>query len=198
MSQIKFFSLLLLIWALFLSACVSYNSPEVQNISPPSAALCSIAVLPLVNDSDYRQGGVIIYRIFISELHKVKGLTISQEGDIRKLYRQMKIGPKDTPDLDDLKILADRLRVQGFVQGRVVKMREDRGRLEVKPILALNLMMINAATGRTMMTIYNSRRGEDYRSIMHFGLVNTITELARVVSDEIIRQWFPAGEVKCQ
>ncbi len=198
MSQVNFFSLLLLSWALILSACVSHNSPEVQNISPPSAAFCNIAVLPLVNDSEYQQGGVIVYRIFVSELHKVKGLTISQEGDVRKLYRQMRIGPKDTPSLDDLKILADRLRVQGFVQGKVVKMREDKGRLETRPILALNLRMVNAATGRTMMTIYNSRRGQDYRSIMHFGVVNTITELARVVSDEIIRQWFPAGEVKCQ
>ncbi len=198
MSRINFFSLLLLSWALILSACVSHNSPEVQNISPPSATLCSIAVLPLVNDSDYQQGGVIVYRIFVSELHKVKGLAISQEGDVRKLYRQMKIGPKDTPSLDDLKILADRLRVQGLVQGKVVKMREDKGRFEARPILALNLRMINAATGRTMMTIYNSRRGEDYRSLMHFGVVNSITELARVVSDEIVRQWFPAGEVKCQ
>lgn len=194
----KVFLFLLFSFALVLSACVSHNSPEVQNISPPSTVLCSIAVLPLVNDSDYQQGGVIVYRIFVSELHKVKGLTISQEGDVRKLYRQMRIGPKDTPSLDDLKILADRLRVQGFVRGRIVKMREDKGRLEARPILALNLRMINAATGRTMMTIYNSRRGEDYRSIMHFGVVNTITELARVVSDEIIRQWFPAGEVKCQ
>ncbi len=198
MSQIKFLSLLLLSWSLILNACVSHNSPEVQNISPPSAALCSIAVLPLVNDSGYQQGGVIVYRIFVSELHKVKGLTISQEGDVRKLYRQMRIGPKDIPTLDDLKILADRLRVQGFVQGKIVKMRENKGRLEARPILALNLRMINAATGRTMMTIYNSRRGEDYRSIMHFGVVNTITELTRGVSDEIIRQWFPAGEVKCQ
>ncbi|MFW8602282.1 hypothetical protein ACOHYD_12480 [Desulfobacterota bacterium M19] len=198
MSQVKFFPLLLLSWTLILSACVSHNSPEVQNISPPAAALCDIAVLPLVNDSEYQQGGVIVYRIFVSELHKVKGLTISQEGDVRKLYRQMRIGPKDTPTLDDLKILADRLRVQGFVQGKVVKMRENKGRLEARPILALNFKMINAATGRTMMTIYNSRRGEDYRSIMHFGVVNTITELSRVVSDEIIRQWFPGGEVKCQ
>ena len=154
-------------------------------------------MLPFINDTEYIQGDVIFYRIFVSELHKIKGLSISQEGDVRKIYRQMRISPGENPDLEYLKILGDRLSVQAFITGKIVKMREKEGKINADPILAVNLQMINAANGKSMMTIYNSRTGEDYRKIMHFGLVNTITELSSLVSGEIARQWFPGGSVKC-
>jgi hypothetical protein len=174
----------------------SRTAADSQKISPQHLNICKIAVLPLINDTEYRQGGVIFYRIFVAELNKVKGLAISQEGDVRKIYRQMRVDPKQTPDMEQLIILGDRLGVQAFITGKIIKMSEKKGQMDAKPVMAVNMKMLNAANGRIMMTTYESETGEDYRKVMHFGLVNTITELASLMSQKISEKWFK-GETLC-
>ncbi len=159
--------------------------------------ICNVAVLPFVNETEYNQGDVIFYRIFTAELHKVKGLSISQEGDVRKIYRQMRLGSKQTPELDQLIILGDRLGVQAFIMGKIVKMSEKKGSMDAQPVMVVNLRLVNAVTGKIIRTTYTSRIGEDFRKIMHFGLVNTITELASLLSDEISQKWFKEGGAAC-
>jgi len=60
-----------------------------QQMAPlPAGRICSVAVLPFVNQSDYRQGGMIVYRVFQAELARAGAFAIRPEGDVRKVLRQ--------------------------------------------------------------------------------------------------------------
>lgn len=180
------------------SGCVSHTSPtEFQQLKKLSHQICQIAVLPFFNDTEYTQGGIIFYRIFLSQLNKSGDFDVVQEGDVRKIYRQMKINPKQTPTLEQTLILADHLNLQAVVVGKVVLMEEQKGSLQTEPKLAVDLKLLDATTGNIILTSYLNKSGEDFRKVMHFGLVNNITELAKLVSDEILDTWRENGVTGC-
>lgn len=178
--------------------CVSSSpSPEIQQLTKPAAPICRIAVLPFINHTDYLQGDVIFYRIFVAELNRRGGFSVVQEGDIRQIFRQMKLSPKDAPGHEQMMILADRLAVDAVISGEIVTMHEEQGSKETQPQLAVNLQLTPVGSSKPMLTIYHRRSGEDYRKVMHFGLVNTMTALAALVSDEILTIWQEKGMTPC-
>lgn len=195
----------LLLWCpvvslLFLGVgCVSSSSPpEVQRLSTvPPHKICRIAVLPFVNHTDYAHGDVIVYRIFVAEMNRRGGFSVAQEGDIRKILRQMKLSPKETPGYEQTMVLADRLDVDALIIGEITTMHEEKGMKETKPELAVDLRLIPAGSTRPWLTIYHRRGGEEYRKVMHFGLVNTMTTLATMVADEVLEIWQAKGLTPC-
>lgn len=183
---------------LFVSGCVpSASGPQFQQLNQIPQPICQIAVLPFVNTTDYVQGGTIFYRIFIAELNRLGGFSIAHEGDVRRILRQMKVNPKETPSYEQSQVLADRLGVDAIITGEIVTMDDEKGVLETDPLLAVNLKIQEAGSNRPLITTYHRRRGGDYRKVMHFGLVNTMTSLAVKVSDEILEIWFTEGLKPC-
>jgi hypothetical protein len=64
--------------------------------------------------------------------------------------------------------------------------------------MTVYLEIVEADTGRTIVQINHQRSGADYLKVMHFGLITTMTELSRAVSDEIINNLSAKGfEAKC-
>lgn len=184
--------------ACLLSACVSSSpTPEVQQLSKPATPICRIAVLPFLNHTDYPQGDVIFSRIFVAELNRRGGFNVIPEGDVRKTLRQLKLTPKDTPAHEQMMILADRLAVDAVISGEIVTMHEEQGAKETKPRLAVDAQLTPVGSSRPMLTTYHQRTGEEYRTVMHFGLVNTMTSLAALVSDEILTTWQEKGLTPC-
>ena len=193
-----FFLLFLTLVLASINGCVSSSkSPEFQQLTTIPKKICRIAILPFANDTDYNQGNIIFYRIFTSELNRQGGFTLVQEGDVRKIYRQMRISPKQSPKREHLLILADRLDVDAVIMGKIIEMQEKHKANSSEPILAVDLKVLDGETGKTMFTVYHKRSGEDYRKAMHFGLVTTITELSSIVSSEILELWFDRGLQKC-
>lgn len=199
MSSARFIaSLAVITIACLIGGCVSSPpSPEIQQLARPTTPICRIAVLPFVNQTDYGQGDIIFYRIFVAELSRRGGFTVVQEGDIRKIFRQMKLSPKDNPGHEQLTILADRLAVEAVISGEIVTMHEEQGTKETKPQLAVDLRLTPVGSAKPMFTTYHHRTGEDYRKVMHFGLINTMTDLAALVSDEILTLWQEKGLAPC-
>ncbi len=190
-----------LLWALLLLAlpgCLAASGPVfTQLTAAPEKPMCRIAVLPLLNHTDFIQGGTIFYRIFMAELNQRPGFTVIQEGDIRAIYRQLRINPRSAPSHEQTLVLADRLKADALISGEIVTMRDNRGAKETKPVLAVNLTLTPAGADKPMLTTYHRRSGEDYRKIMHFGLVNTMTSLAALVADEILDLWQAHGLTPC-
>ncbi|MDD5757886.1 MAG: hypothetical protein PHI06_02260 [Desulfobulbaceae bacterium] len=153
--------------------------------------------MPFVNTTDYVQGNAIVYRIFVAELNRLGGFSVAQEGDVRRILRQMQLTPKEVPGYEQRRVLADRLRVDAIVMGEIVAMHEEEGDMETNPLLAVDLKLLPSESNTPMITTYHSRRGEDYRKVMHFGMVNTMTTLAVNVSDEILEIWFAKGVKPC-
>lgn len=121
-----------------------------------------------------------------------------QEGDVRKIYRQMRIAPKSQLSMEQMRIISERLAVDAVIVGTVVEMNEKTGGGGMETTLAVDLRLVDAFTGKIIFTTYHSRKGEEYRKVMHFGLVNTITELAKRVAHEILEIWQEKGLSKCQ
>lgn len=190
--------LIALVIVLATAGCVpSSTEPEFHLLAAAPKPICRIAVLPFVNTTDYVQGDVIVYRIFVAELNRLGGFTVAQEGDVRRIFRQMQLTPKEVPGYEQRHVLADRLGVDAIITGEIVAMHEEEGALETNPLLAVNLKLLTTESNTPMITTYHRRRGEDYRKVMHFGLVNTMTTLAVKVSDEILEIWFTKGVKPC-
>jgi TolB-like protein len=170
------------------------QQPSLQKLSPlPAEGSCTIAVLPFYNDSAYPLGDLLVYRIFMAEMSRSGEFTISNEGDIRNIYRQMKMYPSRPLDYEQMMIVADRLGVQLIITGNILDMAEENLGSSLNPVISLNLQIYDASSGRRLWTTYHGREGSQYRKVMHFGVINTISALARQVSKEIIELWNREG-----
>ena len=195
----KFFFWLTAVVSLLIQSCSpGSQSPSFQQVSSlPDANFCRVAILPFINDTDFKQGSVIIRRIFATEMQRA-GFIVAQEGDVSTILRQLKIIPSQELSLDEIRVLAGRLNVEALITGKIFELREDVRQDRTEPVIALNIQFIGADTGRMLWTTYHSRTGEDYRTVLHFGLVNTLFRLGKVMSAEIIKRWFDEGLKSCQ
>ena len=195
--KIFIYSVRLLI-VVILTGCAGVGLPHVRKIAPlPEYSLCKIAVLPFINETDFVDGDIIPYRVFMSELNRSGDFHLAQEGDVRNLYREMSIFPGQAPQFDQIRVISNRLNVDLLISGRIVEMVEDKTGREKPPVLGMNLSIIDGKTGTILWTTYHRREGGEYRKIMHFGLVHTITSLSQKMSREIIVSWFQKGLKVC-
>ncbi|NOX80612.1 MAG: hypothetical protein GXP57_05920 [Deltaproteobacteria bacterium] len=163
----------------------------------PGNSTCRVAVLPFLERGGYPRGAELFYKVFSAELVSAAAFQLVQEGDILDLYRQLTIFPSQEPNLEQLRIIGSRLGVQLFIGGDILKMVERRSGGEVVTELTVVLRLYDGRTGKLLWETYHKRCGRDYRTVMHFGRINTITGLARRMSKEIINLWLEQGMNKC-
>jgi TolB-like protein len=185
--------------ALLLSGC-GLRPPVVmkQASLPDDGNICRVAVLPFANQSGYPLGDTIFYRIFVAELLENGNYLVSQEGDVRKIYRQMRVLVGQVPDIEQVRALAGRLGAQVVISGTVLEMRDKpQYSRRLDPSIAVVVRIMDGETGRTLWTTFVRREGTDYRKVMHFGVVNTVSALAKRVSKEMLAAWLKEGLHKC-
>ena len=182
---------------LLLVACSS-ATPRLDRMEPlPANFTCRVAVLPFMDKGGYPRGAELFYKVFSTELVSAAAFQVVQEGDVLDLYRQLTIFPSREPSLEQLRIIGSRLGVQLFIGGNILRMVERRSGLDVATELTVVLHIYDGRTGRLLWETYYKRRGKDYRTIMHFGRINTITGLARRMSKDIINLWLEQGMNQC-
>lgn len=159
--------------------------------------VCRIAVLPFTNEINSTKGGVSVYRIFTSELAEKDNFELVQEGDIRHVYRQIKLVPfQSKPNIEQLQVIGNYLNTKYLIEGKILDMEvssQNSGSGNLLPFLTMELRLIDASNGKTIWTTYHRKSGEDYRTVMHFGMVNTTTQLASLMSQEILERWTSEG-----
>ncbi len=181
--------------------CLAACGPKVPSLvkyAPlPDEKICRIAVLPFVSETDYPLANTIAFRVFMAELVQTGRFEVAQEGDIREVIRHMRIWPGQQIHTEQFKILGDRLKVELIITGTVVEMAEVPMAGAVNPVIALSLRIIDALSGETLWHTYHRRDGKHYRKVMHFGVLNTVTSLAKQVSREVLELWFKEGLKGC-
>src|SRR6056297_466180 len=188
----------MLLIMLVCSGCLGGGGPEHRQAAPLPEDMCRIAVLPFVNDTDYLLGDMIVTKVFSTQLRQSGDYLNAQDGDIYRVYRQFFLLPGQTPNLEQLQIIADRLGVDLLITGTVLEMREDRGdHGSVNPVLILDLQIRDGDNGEVLWTTYHRRSGSDYNKTMHFGTIHTVTGLSRQMAEEIINLWFEKGFSSC-
>ena len=188
----------LLFCLFFITSCASRDH-IFQQLSPlPPEGICRVAVLPPVNRTEYLEGDILVYRVLQNNLTQRPGLLVSQEGDVRRQYHDARLQYGSVPTYEELRVIADRLGVQALILAEITGMHEiNKGNLSF-PALTGTVKLIDGRTGTTIWLSHQSSEGEQYRKVMHFGLVNTMTKLAGIVSDEIFDSWVKNGFGKCE
>ncbi len=183
-----------------LCSCSFKEPPSVlkQGPLPDGGKICRVAVLPFVNQTSFIQADDIFSRVFVSELVNSGNYQAAQEGDVRKFLQQMQVLPNHVPDIEQLRAMADRLGAQVVISGTITEMKDknEYGQ-QLEPSMAVVVRVVDGDSGRTLWTTYSRREGQQYRKIMHFGLVNSVASLAKHVSAEIVESWHREGFLKC-
>jgi len=174
------------------------KKPYVQEFSARTAGDCqSIAVLPFVNRSGYDQGEKIVYRLFLVELVQQCNWRVALEGDVYKIYRQMRLKPWDVPDIEQLRVIAVRLGVDTLIVGEVLEMDEKVTQSGVSPALSIQVRVYDGKSGLLQWSSLYRREGGDYQKMMHFGMVNTVSELGKKMVREMLEAWKEKGLLAC-
>jgi hypothetical protein len=174
--------------------------PLHREVAPlPAETGCQIAVLPFLNDSDYPLGGLFMQKVFAAQLLSAGSYQLAPEGDIVKVYRQLRLLPGQEPTLEQLRIMADRLEAPLLLSGIVLNMEEGRGEHQtINPQLVLEVELRDPATGEIVWKTFHRRSGTDYKQTMHFGIVHSMTGLGAIMADEIINLWQEKGLPPCK
>jgi len=172
--------------------------PALDKLAPlPEEKVCRIAVIPFASEADSPQGATLFYRVFLAELVRLGQFDVVQEGDVREVLRNLRIWPEQQPELEQIKILGERLGSPLLVEGTLLEMEETSKGGASNPSIAVSLQILDSGNGKTLWTTYHRREGSEYRKIMHFGVIHTATSLADRVSQEILERWFQEGLNKC-
>ena len=101
-------------------------------------------------------------------------------------------------ELEKLRVIGNYLNVDVLIEGNIIELDEFEVKGNTVPFMSVNIRLMDAATGRMLWSTYHRRVGEEYRKVMHFGMVNTVTRLAHRMSKEIIKRWIKEGLIlKC-
>jgi hypothetical protein len=191
--RLKSASLLIISFA-FIGISCSQKNASIEQIAPLPENICRVAVLPFLNQSGYRDGDILFYRVFDSEISRSGNFEIVPEGDIRRAFRQVRLTPgAKQPNYDQLRIMGDYLNADVLIAGNILQMEELTRSNESIPYITVRLELLDAKTGKTIWSIYHVRNGSQFRKVMHFGVINTVTQLAKQMTNEIMLQWSSKG-----
>jgi hypothetical protein len=192
--RLKIASLLVCLVA-FLGGSCSQKYPHIEQIAPLPENVCRIAVVPFVNRTEYLNGGILFYRVFVSEFSRFGDYQLVPEGDIRRVFRQLHIVPGvQQPEYDQLQVIGDYLNADIMLSGAILQMKEVSSGIDEKiPYITVKLNLLDARSGRSLGSIYHVRDGNQYRKVMHFGVTTTVTQLATKISREIMEKLISKG-----
>ncbi|PLX89820.1 MAG: hypothetical protein C0618_00420 [Desulfuromonas sp.] len=193
--------LLVLMALLLLPACAGRDAPDIVVVdSELATSVCRVVVVPFVDEAGDPGIGQLSSRIFSNELINSKQFTVIPEGEVRNFLRQKKML---IPDLMETRTkvyrqLGERLRVDAVIRGTIMNSGIDvSGREGSIPYLSIKVEMIDVKTGKLLIDTFHQRRGDEYRKIMHIGIVRTKTGLMARVAEEIISRWRTKGVANC-
>jgi hypothetical protein len=195
-AKTRWAGLLWLAAAVLLAGCAgSFPRLEVLD-SLPDTPHCRVAILPFIYQGDFPRGENIVYKAFVAEMGAVPGVDVVSEGDVLQMYKQFQLFPKDLPNEDQLRVMAVRLGAETVVTGEILRMNEVEADV-VNTELTLVINLYAGESGKLLWTTYHRRRGEEYRNILHYGRVNSMSGLARRMSSEILTLWIENGMKQC-
>ena len=173
--------------------------PLLGQVDPlPPGPICRVAVLPFSNESDFYMGDAIVSKVFTAHFQEWGQFQLIQEGDILKIYQQLRIFPGRFPSDDDLLIIADRLKVQLLISGRILEMEETRDFIGLlNPMIFMEIKILDGRSGDTLWKTFHRRQGIDYHTVMHFGAIQTFTGLSKQMAVEITNLWSNKGLFQC-
>jgi TolB-like protein len=143
-----------------------------------------VAVLPFQNISGNKYAGNVVANAYVTELFNTGRFLVEEPGNIRRFMIQERVDTIGEMELDRLKVLGRRLRVDAIVVGTVEEF--DGGRGVGVPVVSVTARMVEASSGRIIWSGQNRRKGDDYIIVFDLGEVRTVTTLTQKVVKEMV------------
>ncbi len=187
---------------LLASAGCQFRGPTTTTIAQPKplSSSCRVILLPFLNDSDDENMGLIAEKICESELINREAKVIN-EADVRLFLQKKRLFLSQwltSADKTFYQDMARDLKVEKIVSGKVFSVGLETVQGASLPTASLQLELRDADTGHLLASSFLTRSGDDYRLMMHFGVVRTQSELVQMMIGEIFDDWIDKGVVNCK
>jgi len=192
----------LLLTACLLPACSTPNSQKtITRVvgGQLQRKICSVVLLPFINQSQSQQLDVRAYRIFLAEIVRDGIFKVKPEGDMRDFLYLNRIKTDAIWDRELVATFSRQLDVEGAL---VVYIRDSnlvRGVYDGSKdtFVSLQVELYDTRTGKLLLSSFLQRKGSDYTKILHFGVVDTVSGLVQRMAREIIEIWREEGVSGC-
>jgi hypothetical protein len=158
--------------------------------SHDAAASCSrLALIPFDSSADYDYAGGVVTNMLLSMLVS-DGYYVVEPGLVNQLFLDERVMPRGQLDLNTLSALRARHDLCFVVTGEVERFRAARGdpRAAVPPELALGVRVLDAETGRLVMSIDEETSGADSETLFRAGRQYSLGRLAQKTLRRVARQ----------
>ena len=184
----KLLPTLLLLFLFLPGGCGGRPAPITKTLTAePPARICRVAVLPFSCSNGDPRLGLKAERIFFSELVQAHLFRVLPEGDIELFFYRNRILPGTAPGTDELRAMREQLEIDAVITGRI-------NTIERSPngpgyLISLELDLVDTVSGEKIAATFLRRQGSDYRKILHFGLITTVSGLLQQMARDIFQQW---------
>lgn len=158
-------------------------------------AIKNIAVLPFSGVDKQPLLEVMATRIGQTILHNY-GFNTTNEGDIRIYLQRKKLFMSQLTTTSDIAMyeeLTQEHHLDALVIGKILTVEYEKIQGDNLPVIGIELKLLEAKTGKLLASSFLKRHGEQYRTVLRFGVVRTSTELIQIILTEIIEDWHTKG-----
>lgn len=135
-----------------------------------------VAVLPLDNLTNERYAGDVVRQVVISELLASGLVDVVVPGEVNAAIDKMGVKSVTSLTAEQMKALANTLKVQAVLLGSVDKFGEVRSGNVSAPEVSITLMMADAASGSVIWSATRTTGGASFMA-RHFGArTDTLSE----------------------
>lgn len=163
--------------------------------SHDNTTINTIAVLPFGSTEKQPQLGIMATRVCQTILHN-QDFDITNEGDIRLYLQRKQLFMSDIVTKGNKETyadLAEEHQVDALIIGTIRSVDYTKNQNETLPVISMELKLLEARTGRLLAHSFLKRDGEQYRTVLRFGLIRSNIDLIQHIISEIIEDWQTKG-----
>ena len=154
-----------------------------------------ILVLPFNNASDEKFLGEIATKI-CQEHYFNRGFKLVNRGDLRAYLQRHHLFLSQLTDESSARVFADlarELQITTLVKGVIISADYQEIQGDSLPVITLQLELLDATNGKLIASSFLTGHGENYRTLLRFGVVRTMTQLLDRMIGEITDNWNDKG-----
>lgn len=176
--------------------CVDKTLTSVMSHGEPFV-IERVLVLPIANTSNDQQLGILATRICENVCNNL-GYQLGNLADLRiYLQRQHLFMSQLTEQSksDVFKDISDELHINCMIKGKILEINYVKSQGESLPEITMQLELLNSSDGTALVRSFINSRGEDYRTVLRFGVVRTPTQLFELMIHNTIKDWQHKGVI---
>lgn len=182
------------IWAwLFvagLAACAPGASDVFRDESMDFAAIRTVAIMPLANQTRETMAAERVRDVFITMLLSTGAVYVVPPGEVSRGISRTGIAEATAPAPEDIIKLGTVIKVDAIITGSIREYGEIRSGTSVAHVISMSMRMIETQTGRVVWSASSTRGGISFKDRLLGGGGAPMNEITEKAVNEIIDKMF--------